>query len=396
MKMQQFTKKIVGLGLVLVLCIAAVSCLPKTKPSTIELPRGEVIETRQARIWIYELTNSLAGQIELVANTVIEGDEDPRVRRAALEWKATAVPALQRASFQPDPVVALSDIWLLVVQISDLIESDHGLEIAGSHHQFMVDSLREMEDRIIEFIREQGGDPDAEGSYQLIHDYAKAHPIEGSISTRPSAAPALVERMRSGKIGAFAAMGSLVEGFADLSDRLSIYGEQLPKQARWQAEILLWDKGLETIDVDAMVADLDRLGRAGDQIVQFTDSVPLMLDERVEELIPRVQEMAESLDLAAYEARANTVIAAHLDVALAAITLERVAAIDGVAEQRIKMMEDAERIADDVVDRSFERVETMIDASLSRLMPVALALMAGTFVVGLLAGMVLRRRTAGG
>ena len=53
---------------------------------------------------------------------------------------------------------------------------------------------------------------------------------------------------------------------------------------------------------------------------------------------------------------------------------------------------DAERMANEVVDRSFERVDLMVDAAVDRLMPVGIALMAGPFVLGLLAGFILRRR----
>ncbi len=65
--------------------------------------------------------------------------------------------------------------------------------------------------------------------------------------------------------------------------------------------------------------------------------------------------------------------------------------MEAVHEERVAALDDAERIANDLVDRSFERVETMIQASLSGLIPVGAALMAA-FVVGLLIGLVLRRR----
>ncbi len=389
----------VCLCIVLLLLVAGVSCLPKAKPTTVLLPDGQVIDARQVRVWVYELTNRLAGQVELAADEIFAMDEDPSVRRAALEWKATAVPALHRASFQPDPVVALTDMWLLVVQMQHLAQTERGRKMTGNHHVLFVDSTRHMEELILEFVRDKGGEPKKAGIYDLVHDYAVAHPIETSISTRPTAAIALVDRLRSGKMGAFATMGSLVGGFADLSDRLSIYGEQLPKQARWQAEMLLWDIGIDSLDIDALLADTARLGRAADHLVQFSDEVPMMIDESVEELVPRIEELIESIDVGAIETTANAVIAAHLEVALTAITQEREAAIEAameaVREERIAAFDDAERIANDIVDRSFERVETVIQASLGGLLPVGAALMA-TFVLGLLAGLVLRRRAASG
>jgi len=73
------------------------------------------------------------------------------------------------------------------------------------------------------------------------------------------------------------------------------------------------------------------------------------------------------------------------------VTREREAALIAVQQERIAALADAERMANELVDRSFERVETMIEASVGRLLPVGAALLAGPFVLGLLAGWVLKR-----
>ena len=392
--MKQLAHLSVCLSIVLLACVAGTSCFPKVATSTVETPDHQIIDARQARMWVYELTSSLAGQIERSADEIIDAAEDSKVQRAALGWKASAVPALHRASFHPDPVTAIADLWLLVVQMKNRFQTEYGREIAGDFQMFVVETLNDMEENILEFLHDQGGEPVRSGAYDLIHSYAAAHPIETSISDRPTAAPLLIDRMRSGKIGGFAAVGSLVDAFADLSDRLTIYGEQLPKQARWQAEILLWDKGLESGDVATLLADTARLGRAADHLVEFSDEVPVMIDERVEELMPRIEELIESIDVGAFETSLDGMVAVHLAVALDAVTREREAAINAVHEERLAAVGDAERIVNEVVDRSFERLETIIDASLGRLIPVGAALMAGPFALGLLVGLVLRRRGA--
>ena len=83
MRMLHAAKPTVCVCLVLLVLVAGVSCLPKAKPTSVLLPDGRAIEARQARVWVYELTNILAGQVELVADEIIETDEDPRARRAA-------------------------------------------------------------------------------------------------------------------------------------------------------------------------------------------------------------------------------------------------------------------------------------------------------------------------
>ena len=117
-----------------------------------------------------------------------------------------------------------------------------------------------------------------------------------------------------------------------------------------------------------------------------------MIDERIEELIPQLEELLVSIDVGNLETALDETVSVHLAIARDAVTLERVAAIDALHEERLAGLGDAERVANEVVDRSFERVETIIDSALGRLVPLGIALMAGPFALGLLAGWVLRRR----
>lgn len=377
--------------LIILTCIAGAACLPKSKPAKIDLPDGRVVEARQVRVWVYELTNRLAGRIETAANEIMESADDPEVRHMALEWKASGVPALQGASFNPDPIVALSDLWLFSVQLQDFFRSEKGRRRAGAHAELALETATQMEQDILDFIHDRGGTPEETGTTQLIHDYAAANPIEHSIGTRPTAAMALTDRIPTGSIGAFAAVGTLVEGFADLSDRISIYGEHLPKQIRWQLEMLLYEMGLQKNDIDSIEADVARLGRAADHLVEFSDGVPALIEQQVATVVPELEKAVIAIDLANLQASVDDRVAGHLAIALAAVTREREAALDAVQQERIAALADAERMANELVDRSFERVETMIEASVGRLLPVGAALLAGPFVLGLLAGWVLKR-----
>jgi hypothetical protein len=372
-------------------CVAGTACLPKAKSAKVDLPDGRIVEARQVRVWIYELTNRLSGMIESAADEIMASADDPEVRLMALEWKASGVPALQRASFQPDPIVALSDLWLFSVQLQDFFGSERGRRYAGAFAGLALETAKQMEQEIQDFIVEHGGKPEETGTTQLIHEYAAANPIEHSIATRPSVASALTDRMPTGSIGAFAAVGTLVEGFADLSDRLSIYGEQLPKQIRWQMEMLLYEMSLQKGDIEAIEADVSRLGRAADHLVEFSDGLPALIEEQVATVVPELENAVIAVDFAGMQASVDDRIAAHLNVALEAVSRERIAALDAVHEERLAAMADAEVMAARVVDRSLERVESMVEASVARLLPVGVALMAGPFVLGLLAGWVLKR-----
>ena len=77
-----------------------------------------------------------------------------------------------------------------------------------------------------------------------------------------------------------------------------------------------------------------------------------------------------------------------------AVALERIAVLEAITREREIVMAEMAVLIDDVMDRSFERVEEQVAAQLTRMLPLALAVMVGPFVLGLVAGIVLWRRTA--
>jgi hypothetical protein len=57
---------------------------------------------------------------------------DPEVRRRALLLKIAAVPVVHRAAFQPDPLVSLLDLWLLLYQVEECFDAGTGPCLFGA------------------------------------------------------------------------------------------------------------------------------------------------------------------------------------------------------------------------------------------------------------------------
>ena len=71
-----------------------------------------------------------------------------------------------------------------------------------------------------------------------MQSWVAIHPIEHAFSSRPSVAPVLAE-WRSEDRDAFIAVGEVTDTIQNVSERLNTYAAQLPRQARWQAELLV-------------------------------------------------------------------------------------------------------------------------------------------------------------
>ena len=67
--------------------------------------------------------------------------------------------------------------------------------------------------------------------------WAAAHPIQHTFAGRTSGA-SLLTSLRSDNKDAFLVVGEVSDTLENVSERLNMYAAQLPRQARWQAELL--------------------------------------------------------------------------------------------------------------------------------------------------------------
>ena len=367
------------------------SCLPKSKPSTVTTIGGQERNVRELKSLIYELTAQLSGTIETATTAIQLETDDVEIERAALMFKAEAVPALLHASFRHDPIMAVADISLLTFQLQDWATTGPGRNEFGEMQHTVIEATQKMERQIIEFLEIESSQV-AEDAIRSVRDFATEHPIEGTISTRWTAVGPLAERLRRTKMGAFASVTSMAESLDDLSDRISIYAVAFPKQARWQAELAMFDFGVTEPGVEGAFRDLNRLGTVSDRAVELIDDLPTMVDERLEEVAPAIESAVGSIDLEPIRAELDGMVSLHLEVALDAVTREREAALDAVSKEREIVLLELERLLGETMDRSFERVEAQIDVQIPRLVLLGIAVMAGPFVLGILAGIILVRR----
>ena len=78
------------------------------------------------------------------------------MQRAALEWKIEAVPEMREALFQPDPLTALIDSWVLSNQMADYFASGPGKMALGEFHPVAAATCRKLEETIAQVAGRTG------------------------------------------------------------------------------------------------------------------------------------------------------------------------------------------------------------------------------------------------
>ncbi len=346
------------------------STMAAPRQSTLQQQTGEGSMSATAlRMRVYETAGRLGGALESAADEIRSKSSDPAVRRRALLWKADGIPTIYAAAFQPDPLAGGLDLWVLIVQMDLYFTDGAGKAAFGAQQPIAVAAVRQMRASGEEAAALVSASPEQFARRRAnVEEFARAHPIEGSFSARATAAGELARFFDQQERGALAVVGQAGDTLEDLSLRLGSYSTLLPKEVRWQGELLAADLGgrdslrstLEDLDdigkaarrADAVLADLPGTVRTA------TGPVGELLDKQRSALMAAIEQQRISLSAYATSERqaiADAILQEH-KAAFESIGQERAAALREVDAISKRSLDEATRRARSVVDYVFWRV----------------------------------------
>jgi hypothetical protein len=293
-----------------------------------------------------------------------------------------AVPQVHIAAFHSDPLVALIDCAVLCGQLQEFVETGAGRGLFGEHQSIAIDAARQLNQdvwRLGESITASG---DTAEPRQLIAEFVAENPIDDIVFLRQSVQPLLARMTKGRPQGAGAMIGGINETVLDLSDRLTIYAEHLPRQARWQAELVLRDT-LEELNVSEALSNADSLADSFKRMADVADSTPeLIANERattlaiMEEMIGRSFEEVDEQRLATIEdLRLEREVLVHV------VEQQTAKALSLIQQERAAAMQQAEQLALASIDTSFERLNELVDRLFFRSV-ILLAVLAVALIIG--------------
>jgi hypothetical protein len=324
------------------------------------------------------LVHPMCGQVEQAADAIIAGTTNRTVQRAALRWKIEAVPALREALFQPDPLTATLDTWILCNQMADYFEKGPGKESLGAAGAQAAAACRRMEEEITRVATSMTKSGDASVPRAFARKWAAEHPIRYSIAGRESA----LSRVLDQEIVESFSFGGEVEEITTLLDdmnrRMEIYSGQTPREAQWQADLLKLD-----------LADfLDQLSAAravplAERAVKSTEQSMAAI-ERLAPAVERVAAAVEAVPALATSERqgATNVLDSELTRTIQVFREERAAALNqfhsALTDERKALAEDMDRISRKAEDHALTRMMLLLVVTLALLF---LAMVAGLFLI---------------
>jgi hypothetical protein len=310
----------------------------------------------------------MCGEIERTANQIAAGTSDPAVRRAALRWKIDAVPALSAALFQPEPMTAVLDSWVLFNQMADFFETGVGKQQLGDSAPVAVEASRRLEQEIADVFAAMTVSHDVSRVRAFAKSWAAAHPIRYAIPDRETALGRALERDVPESWSTGEAVADITISVDDLNRKLDVYNEHVFRQARWEAELLASDLRLADVpplaergvqSAESLAAAFDRIAPGFERLAAVAETTPgFVASERkatIDELGGELTRMIAFLER-------------ERIVALKQVTDERIAAIKSIAqsvsEERNALDHDMERVGVQLVDHLIWRLAELLAAVL--------------------------------
>jgi len=322
----------------LLVASCSVTATERKPDTTIHAAEDVAVTTEQGRLRMRALVDPMCGRIEAAADAILAATDAPAVRREALRWKIEGISSLREALFQANPNTAVSDSWVLLVQMAEYFQSGAGGEALGDARDAASTACRQLEAELSEAAASMTHSKDVSDVGVFARQWAREHPLTGSISGRQSV---LARGVASQQIAtpqtATEAFGNFTVTLDDLVRRLEVYSDQVPKQARWEAELLMLDarrvpaiaKSLTL--AEAAVKSADRAVEAADRAAKVAER----LAPALERAVATAEKMPET-------------ISGERRAALAEVRVD-------VARERKAMTEDIERLTIQVVDHAFWR-----------------------------------------
>ena len=369
--------------LLLSLVLLVFGCASTRKTSSIKSAQNVKSSAAELSSRNQSLLGLYSAEIEAAADRIILESHSPEARRQALMWKAEAIPVLQTTLLNTDPVAAVIDTWAFLFQIGAYMERSAVKQGFGEFYFVVAETLQNMNAEMERLIQVAAPSANVADLRKRLGAWAEAHPIQAGLTGRQSADPEMIRKVGESDLGTLASLKALAETLGDLTARLDSYNVYLPKQARWQSELLLMDITRDP-QVDALMSNVvvlsntlaktssgmehmpETMGQAREAIRADVDGERLAAQAFLHQERLQTLEAVRQERIATIAALHNERLAATSDLhgerkaVLAALYIEEAAVMNDVNVQSERTLKDLDSRGRGLIDHFFLRALELV------------------------------------
>jgi hypothetical protein len=287
-----------------------------------------------------------------------------------------------------------------------LFEEGAGRDVFGEQQHIVLEACDRLEAMVAKVGHRASGHETRQEVVEQIEAWARAHPIDGHSFSRETLNSYLADLQSIQRVGGFKAIGKLTVDMSDLSARLATIASHLPKQAHWQA-LLILEEYLDNEEADALVDGLTEFPGSLDRVALALEELDVLVASERATVLEAVR--LERLEVQQFADETLTRTLEHLTqerlAILEAAQAERVAVLQAIHQERIDTIQVLQQerelilaemngMADGLADRSLDIMDRAIDHFFLRLIQILAVLLAVAVVVTLVALRFMTRRSA--
>ena len=337
------------------------------------------------RVGVNDLVDRFAGRIEHSADRIVEQADTPAVRQRALALKVDAIPMVYTAGYRSDPLSAAVDVWVLAFQFREYVQTGAGHTAFGPQQGLLQETARDQLADVDTVMRSIAIRPEHfDRARPQVEQWAAQHPIERSFAGRPSGA-SLLTSLRSADQDVFLVVGTVSDTLDNVSERLNTYAAQLPKQARWQAELLA--SGVTAgLPLDRTFADVHDVATAARHATGVLEGIPALLDAEREMLATERRAVLAGID--GQRRQTLTLLTEYMTGERQALVTvardERLATLAALQKERLETIASVDAMRKITVDSSLVGLRDLVDYTIWRVAMLIAGLMLFAAVLGVL------------
>lgn len=386
----QFNQKILFNHFVIVLLFVSVSLISSCSLFKVDLNTGvEPLPAKElnTRILMHEFGIVFSNRVENLADSIIQTTTDKDIKLNALYWKINATAMSRQVIFQTVPYSSLVDTWTFCAQQSDFVDTGKGGDLFGDFQDKVIGVTRKLEEDVSLIARVVSTGREYNSYKKFVEAYAGEHPFDDVYFNRGSILSELNASLGIPDSVAVKTVGTMPETISDLSSRINDMADKVPKMAKWRTEAYLYESGVDSIDVAAL---MDSLNMLAGQISYIAKNSPELIDSAIIQLNKQLTPLVNKLDRRWGETLWK--LSEERLALIEALDEQREALGEKLSEEREVIVGDLEVLSKELVEVSWIYLKQIIVRSLFIILLILIVMLGLPFALGYLTGKTLARR----
>ena len=282
-------------------CFAAVAAALLNGCSLLEVKLESGIEPLpqeqlNMRVFSRDFSTVFYSQVESAADLIERNTDSIPVKSNTLMWKINAEQNLQHTIFQASPTAAMLDTWVFTEQMVEFFESGAGKNVFGEQQAVAVEASIKLRDQFERTVKNFGAAKFSKNQ-EFVKQYVASHPIKDMAFARESAFTDWLDFHQISEFDAITTFGTVPEVMSDISDRMAMIAEQMPKILGWKAELYALHSNINADEIQRTLTSISDTSAKFQQLMaQSPEMMQALAVDMRKELTPLLAQLSADTD----------------------------------------------------------------------------------------------------